>query len=81
MYDYESNTVTRSTSTIGYYLTQFLSTLIPTLVVEGILLWPFGFRSRRSIEAFLVVNVATQAAMHLLLGSAILAVGPTTCTI
>lgn len=75
VYDYESNTVTRSTSTIGYYLTQFLTTLIPTLVVEGTLLWPFGFRSRRSIEAFLVVNVATQAAMHLLLGSAILAVG------
>ena len=75
VYDYESNTITRSTSTVGYYLTQFLSTFIPTLVVEGILLWLFGFRSRRSLIVFLVVNLVTQAALHILLGSAILAVG------
>ena len=75
VYDYESNTITRSTSTVGYYLTQFLSTFIPTLVVEAILLWLFGFRSRRSLIVFLVVNLVTQAALHILLGSAILAVG------
>lgn len=75
VYDYESNTITRSTSTVGYYLTQFLSTLIPTLAVEGVLLWLFGFRSRRSVVVFLVVNLVTQAALHILLGSAILAVG------
>ena len=75
VYDYASNTITRSTSTVGYYLTQFLSTLIPTLVVEGILLWLFGFRSRRSVAVFLAVNLTTQAALHILLGSAILAVG------
>ena len=75
VYDYAGNTITRSTSTAGYYLTQFLSTLIPTLAVEGILLWLFGFRSRRSAAVFLAVNLVTQAALHILLGSAILAVG------
>lgn len=75
VYDYESNTITRSTSTVGYYLTQFLSTFIPTLVVEGILLWLFGFRSRRSVAVFLIVNLVTQAALHILVGSAILSVG------
>lgn len=75
VYDYESNTITQSTSTVGYYLTQFLSTFIPTLVVEGILLWLFGFRSRRSVAVFLIVNLVTQAALHILVGSAILSVG------
>lgn len=75
VYDYATNTITRSTSTVGYYLTQFLSTLIPTLVVEGVLLWLFGFRSRRSVVVFLMVNLATQAVLHVLLGSSILAVG------
>lgn len=75
VYDYASNTITRSTSTVGYYLAQFLSTFIPTLVVEGILLWLFGFRSRRSVVVFLVVNLVTQAVLHILLGSAVLAVG------
>lgn len=75
VYDYETNTITRSTSTAGYYLTQFLSTFLPTLVVEGVLLWLFGFRSRRSVAVFFIVNLVTQAALHILLGSAILAVG------
>ena len=75
VYDYASNTITRSTSTVGYYLAQFLSTFIPTLAVEGILLWLFGFRSRRSVVVFLVVNLVTQAVLHILLGSAVLAVG------
>ena len=75
VYDYESNTITRSTSTAAYYLTQFLSTFLPTLVVEGVLLWLFGFRSRRSVAVFFIVNLVTQVALHILLGSAILAVG------
>ena len=75
VYDYATNTVTKSTSTVGYYLTQFLSTFVPTLVVEGILLWLFGFRTRRSVVVCFIVNLVTQAALHILLGSAILAVG------
>lgn len=74
VYDYESNTITQSTSTVGFYLTQFLSTFIPTLIVEGILLWLFGFRSRRNVAVFLIVNLVTQAALHILVGSAILSV-------
>lgn len=34
-YNWATNTITKATSTVGFYLTQFLSTLIPTLLVEG----------------------------------------------
>ena len=46
-YNWATNTITKATSTVGFYLTQFLSTLIPTLLVEGALLWLFGFRIRQ----------------------------------
>ena len=75
VYDYESNTITRSTSTAGYYLTQFLSTFLPTLVVEGVLLWLFGFRSRRDWLVFLLVNLVTQAGLHLWIGTSLVSVG------
>ena len=46
-YDWETNSITRATSPAGFYGVQFLSTLVPTLLVEGGLLWLFGFRARR----------------------------------
>ena len=48
---------------------------MPTLVVEGLLLWLFGFRSRRDWVVFLIVNLATQAGLHLILGSSLLTMG------
>ena len=74
-YDWESNSITAATSPTGFYALQFLSTLIPTLVAEGILLWLFGFRTKRDWLVFLLVNLVTQAALHILVGSAILSVG------
>lgn len=74
-YDWASNTITKATSTVGFYLTQFLSTLIPTLLVEGVLLWLFGFRSRRDWLVFILVNLATQLGLHAALGSAMMATG------
>ena len=64
-YDWSTNSITRATSPAGYYAFQFLSTLVPTLIIEGILLWLFGFRARRDWLVFLIVNLVTQAGLHL----------------
>ena len=42
------------------YLLQFLCTLLPTLLIEGILLFIFGYRSKKSWRSFLLVNLVTQ---------------------
>ena len=47
---------------LGYAL-QFLSTLLPTLAVEGLLLLAFGFAWRENRKAFLLVNLVTQGAL------------------
>ena len=36
-YDWETNSITRDTSPAGFYGVQFLSTLVPTLIIEGVL--------------------------------------------
>ena len=64
-YDWETNTITSATSPAGFYGLQFLSTLVPTLIIEGILLWLFGFRAKRDWLVFLIVNLVTQAGLHL----------------
>ena len=48
---------------VGYVL-QFLCTLLPTLVVEGVVLVLFGFgKLRRNWLVFLLVNLVTQGAL------------------
>ena len=74
-YNWATNTITKATSTVGFYLTQVLSTLIPTLLVEGALLWLFGFRSRQDWLVFALVNLATQLGLHAALGSTMMATG------
>ena len=74
-YDWETNTVTQATSPAGFYGLQFLSTLAPTLIVEGLLLWAFGFRSRRDWLVFLLVNLVTQAGLHLWIAGDLIAAG------
>ena len=74
-YDWQSNSITRATSPAGFYAVQFLSTLLPTLVVEGLLLFAFGFRARRDWLVFLLTNLATQAGLHLWIGSGAMAAG------
>ena len=64
-YDWSTNSITRATSPAGYYGVQFLSTLVPTLIIEGVLLWLFGFRAKRDWLVFLIVNLVTQAGLHL----------------
>lgn len=74
-YDWASNTITTATSPAGFYALQFLSTLVPTLVAEGLLLWLFRFRARRDWLVFLAVNLVTQAGLHLWLGAELISVG------
>ena len=47
---------------IGYLL-QFLSTFVPTILLEGILLALFGMISTRNLSRFLLVNFLTQGAL------------------
>ena len=57
--DAESTTVTVPSAVSGYAL-QFLATLVPTLLVEGILLLLFRYSWKENWKAFLLVNVLTQ---------------------
>lgn len=66
VYDWESNTVRESTPPPLRFLARLAATLIPTLIIEGLLFWLFGFRERRSWLVFLAVNAATQTALHAL---------------
>lgn len=47
---------------IGYVL-QFLCTLLPTLVIEGVVLVLFGFSWKQNRKPFLLVNLVTQGAL------------------
>lgn len=47
-------------STIPGYLLQFVATLVPTLLIEGILLLLFQYSWKRNWKVFLLVNVFTQ---------------------
>lgn len=68
-YDFASNTLSRATPGWLAWLIQFLSTLVPTLLVEGLLLLLFGFSLRKNWVSFLLVNLVTQAALHLVVGA------------
>lgn len=57
--DTENTTVTVPSTVTGYLL-QFVATLVPTLLIEGILLLLFQYSCRQNWKAFLIVNVLTQ---------------------
>lgn len=48
---------------------QFLSTLIPTLLIEGLLLIAFRLASKRNWLVFLVVNLVTQGALSAIMSN------------
>ena len=47
-------------STIPGYLLQFVATLVPTLLIEGIILLLFQYSWKQNWKAFLLVNLITQ---------------------
>lgn len=65
VYDWETNTVRDATPSLLRFLARLSSTLVPTLIIEGLIFWLFGFRAKRSWLIFLAVNVVTQTVMHL----------------
>lgn len=66
VYDWQTNTVSEATPSPLRFLARLASTLVPTLIIEGLIFWLSGFRTRRSWLVFLAVNVVTQTAMHLI---------------
>lgn len=65
VYDWQANTLRAVTPTPVFFLAQLAATLVPTLILEGLVLWLFAFRQKRSWLVFLAVNLVTQAGLHL----------------
>jgi hypothetical protein len=74
--DWETGQVT-APSSVGAYALQFLSTCLPTLVIEGLLLLAFGYRFKENWKLFLTVNILTQLLLTAVLGTALITGGPT----
>ena len=68
-FDYSSGSVTEPPLWHALLL-QFVSTLIPTLVIEGLLLLAFGFKLRGNLLVFLLSNLVTQIILTLVTGAA-----------
>lgn len=49
------------------YILQFLSTLLPTLLIEGLIFYAFRFPGKRNWLIFLLVNLVTQGALSVIL--------------
>lgn len=75
VYDWQANTVREATPAPLRFLARLAATLIPTLIIEGLIFWLFGFRERRSWLVFLLVNTATQTGLHLAVGSTLAEAG------
>ena len=54
------------------YALRFLCTLLPTLLIEGVLLFLFGYRSKKSWYSFLLVNLITQGGFSVYLAVSVL---------
>ena len=54
------------------YLLQFFCMLLPTLLIEGVLLYVFGYRSKKSWKRFLLVNLITQGGFAVYLAVTVL---------
>lgn len=60
--DWETKEVSIPSVWVGYAL-QFFATFLPTLVMEGLLLFLFRYRQKRSWVIFALVNLATLGAL------------------
>lgn len=57
------------------YAIQFVSTLIPTLIVEFVILLMFGLYSKRNLIVFLVMNLVTQIGLAFTVNAALIQMG------
>ncbi len=69
--DWAKRTASAPSAAVAYLL-QFFCMLLPTLLIEGVLLLAFGYRSRRSLLVFLLVNLVTQGGFALYLAVTVL---------
>ncbi|NLY70952.1 MAG: hypothetical protein GX076_04640 [Clostridiales bacterium] len=76
-YDYSTGHTTVP-SLWNSYLVQFFTTLIPTLIIEGIILLLFGFALRENLKIFILTNIVTQIVLTLTVGLALIRSGPIT---
>lgn len=75
VYDWQTNTVREATPRPLRFLARLASTLVPTLIIEGLIFWLFGFREKRSWIVFLIVNAVTQLGLHLLFSMPVVLAG------
>lgn len=73
-YDYQTNTI-RSRPIILAYLLQFISTFLPTLLIEGLILKAFKFDLKLNLKVFLSVNFVTQLFLTATLGQILITDG------
>lgn len=66
-WDFASGKVSQP-SRIWAYLIQLLGTLLPTLLIEGLLLWLFRFPLKENWLVFLLTNLGTQLGLFVVLG-------------
>ena len=69
--DWAARTANAPSPAMAYAL-QFLCMLLPTLLIEGLLLFAFGYRSKRSWLVFLLVNLVTQGGFAVYLAVTVL---------
>ena len=69
--DWAARTASAPSAGVAYAL-QFLCMLLPTLLIEGVLLLAFGYRSKRSWRVFLLVNLVTQGGFAVYLAVTVL---------
>ena len=62
--DWPGKTLTTPPTWVGYLL-QFLATFLPTLLVEGLLLFVLGLWNQKNFRVFLLVNFITQGSLAL----------------
>lgn len=57
------------------YTMQFFTTFIPTLLLEGVILFLFGLASKRNLKVFFIMNLITQIFLTATLGVALITQG------
>ena len=62
--DWDSGSVRAPGVAVGYAL-QFLSTFVPTILIEGVLLFLFDFKWKENRRVFLLTNLVTQGGLAL----------------
>ena len=69
--DWAKRTASAPSAAVAYLL-QFFCMLLPTLLIEGVLLYVFGYRSKKSWKRFLLVNLITQGGFAVYLAVTVL---------